>query len=355
MNDGQIHREVNVGGEVGHLLPVQEGDDFLVWDADDEPPPLIESPSLNSVEETASSSSFSKKVKDDAKGEAILDSDDATAQPGTSTPTQDISNAKLDEATSPTVISADETVPNNFDPWVQQRSNNLRPISNNDDAKQFPEITNVEPNLLPEIDEKSKITGSSGVTTVNELQPLSPPPPTDKDDAPPPPQPSFDENDNLDNVDSTSQIEPVTDSTNDWETDDDAASELDDEGEDGDWEDLESDATYSLIDSDDEGVYDLDLDELNLDVLEQVAEAQIAAGGQDNVQLILNLQNENDLQEMLGMLGPVAGNANLNNIQLGFILDGVIDIQAVDAKRSRWVAVEDDEGHLTYTLKISID
>lgn len=73
----------------------------------------------------------------------------------------------------------------------------------------------------------------------------------------------------------------------------------------------------------------------------------------EDVELILDVGDE--------PIGPVLDLfaaerlAREHNVQVGFILDGVIDIMNEEVVRSKWLCVEDKDGHITYTLKISVE
>lgn len=74
----------------------------------------------------------------------------------------------------------------------------------------------------------------------------------------------------------------------------------------------------------------------------------------DDVELIFDV-GEQDINGPMLDLFAAERLAREHNVQVGFILDGVIDIINEEVVRSKWLCMEDSNGQITYTLKISVE
>jgi hypothetical protein len=124
--------------------------------------------------------------------------------------------------------------------------------------------------------------------------------------------------------------------------------------------DSDGEEEFPVVDHED--IFDFGL-ELDVEIFEQ-ADGQQAA--HQNFHLVVNLQNDGDLQDILGVLGPIAQQDN-NNIFIGFVLDGVVDISdpsqsssnnnngaaASTSSSTTWSSTINQNGVLSYGIKFN--
>lgn len=100
-----------------------------------------------------------------------------------------------------------------------------------------------------------------------------------------------------------------------------------------------------------QGVVNFDLDQLNNNLhFDNVHLNEL----DDDVELIFDV-GEQDINGPMLDLFAAERLAREHNVQVGFILDGVIDIINEEVVRSKWLCTEDSSGGITYTLKISVE